>query len=70
VTALESRLYISLLGARTIVAATANVNPQALKILRLVDSACDAYAKQRQRERPVEDDEDEQEEDGAHAPGN
>lgn len=67
-TALEARLYISLLGARTIVAATANVNPQALKILRLVDSACAAYKVQKDRERPVEDDEDEEED--AHAPGN
>lgn len=67
-TPLEARLYISLLGARTIVAATANVNPQALKILRLVDSACAAYKTQKDRERPVEDDEDEEED--AHAPGN
>ena len=67
-TPLESRLYISLLGARTIVAATANVNPQALKILRLVDSACAAYKTQKDKERPVEDDEDEEED--AHAPGN
>lgn len=69
-TPLESRLYISLLGARTIVAATANVNPAALKILRLVDSAAKAYTDQKARERPVEDPEDEHEEDGAHAPGN
>lgn len=67
-TPLESRLYISLLGARTIVAATANVNPQALKILRLVDSAAKAYTDQRASERPVEDEEDEEED--AHAPGN
>lgn len=67
-TALESRLYISLLGARTIVAATANVNPQALKILRLIDSAAAAYKTQKDRERPVEDDEEEDED--AHAPAN
>lgn len=37
--ALENKLYLALMGARTIVAATANVNPAALKILRLIDSA-------------------------------
>lgn len=54
-TRLESRLYISLLGARTIVSATANVNPQALKVLRLVDSALDDYKRQKDRELPQED---------------
>jgi len=68
VTSLESRLYVALLGARTIVAATANVNPQALKILRLVDNAAASYKTQSDRERPVEDDEDEEED--ADAAGN
>jgi dihydrodipicolinate synthase/N-acetylneuraminate lyase len=43
VTALENQLYLALLGARTIVAATANVNPQAFRILRLMDQAAAAY---------------------------
>ena len=42
-TALESRMYIALLGARTIVSATANVNPQAIRILKLVDATTEAY---------------------------
>jgi hypothetical protein len=42
-TALEDRLYMALLGARTIVAAANAVNPQAWKILNLVDSAAAAY---------------------------
>ena len=63
-TPLEQRLYISLLGARTIVAATANVNPAALKILRLIDSAAAAYKAQKDRETPPEDEEE------AHAAGN
>jgi hypothetical protein len=65
VTALESRLYISLLGARTIVSATANVNPQALKLLRLVDTALDAYKRQKDRENLAQLDEED-----AHAAGN
>lgn len=36
-------MYIALLGARTIVAATANVNPRAHRILRLVDESMAAY---------------------------
>lgn len=45
-TPLESQLYLALLGARTIVAATANVNPQAFRILRLIDNAAAAYKAQ------------------------
>lgn len=67
VTALESRLYISLLGARTIVSATANVNPQAIKILRLIDSAAAAYKAQKDLETVPEEDDEEEE---ADAPGN
>ena len=53
-TALEAKLYVALLGARTIVSATANVNPAALKILRLMDSAAADYKKQKDRQRPPE----------------
>jgi hypothetical protein len=51
VTPLESKLYVALLGARTIVSATANVNPAALKILRLMDSAAADYKGAKNRER-------------------
>lgn len=57
-TALETRLYTALLGARTIVAATANVNPAAMRILRLVDSAAAGYTVARGRE-IVQDDTEE-----------
>lgn len=65
-TALESRLYVALMGARTIVAATANVNPRALKVKNLVDAALAAYKAQSDRELPEEEAEDED----AHAAGN
>lgn len=42
-TALEDRMYLALLGARTVVTATANVNPSVNRILKLVDSALGAY---------------------------
>ena len=42
-TALEQQMYLALLGARTIVAATANVNPRALPVLKLIDGAKDKY---------------------------
>jgi hypothetical protein len=54
VTTLESRLYVALLGARTIIAATANVNPRALKVKNLVDQVLAAYKAQRDREQPEE----------------
>lgn len=53
-TALESRLYVALLGARTIIAATANVNPRAFKVKNLVDGALAAYKAQSDRELPEE----------------
>jgi hypothetical protein len=65
VTALERRLYIALLGARPIIAATANVNPRALKVKDLVDGALAAYKAQSDRELP-----EEAEDEGAHATGN
>jgi len=54
-TPLESKLYTALLGARTIVSATANVNPRVLKVLRYMDEAAQQYkaAKEQERERPV-----------------
>jgi hypothetical protein len=45
-TDLERRMYVALLGARTIVAATANVNPQALRIKNLIDQVAAAYKAQ------------------------
>lgn len=53
-TALESRLYVALLGARSIVAATANVNPRALRVKALVDGALAAYKAQSDGELPEE----------------
>jgi hypothetical protein len=53
-TALESRLYVALLGARTIIAATANVNPRALKVKKLIDDTLAAYKAQSDRELPEE----------------
>jgi dihydrodipicolinate synthase/N-acetylneuraminate lyase len=58
VTGLEVKLYVALLGARTIVAATANVNPRAMKILRLVDEAAAAYKTAKARETPAPTDEE------------
>ncbi len=53
-TTLEDRMYLALLGARTIVTATANVNPQAIKILNLVDSTMAAYNRAKGQEAPPE----------------
>lgn len=55
VTTLEAKLYVALLGARTIVSATANVNPRAMKILRLVDEAAEAYKTAKGREEPEQE---------------
>jgi hypothetical protein len=51
-TDLERRMYVALLGARTIVAATANVNPRAFKIKNLIDQVAAAYKAQEARETP------------------
>jgi dihydrodipicolinate synthase/N-acetylneuraminate lyase len=59
VTSLEAQLYVALLGARTIVSATANVNPRAMKILRLVDDAAAAYKQAKTRESPQRDEDEE-----------
>ena len=56
-TQLETKLYVALMGARTIVAATANVNPRAYKIKNLIDNAIAAYKAQADRETPEEEDE-------------
>lgn len=53
-TRLEDRMYLALLGARTIVSATANVNPQAFKILALIDGATGAYKTTQGAESPPE----------------
>lgn len=53
-TPLEDKLYVALLGARTIVAATANVNPAAFKILNLINSAAAAY-KTEQGQTPIQE---------------
>lgn len=45
-TDLERRLYLALLGARTIVAATANVNPRAMRVKNLIDQVAAAYKRQ------------------------
>jgi hypothetical protein len=63
VTELERRMYVALLGARTIVAATANVNPKAFRIKTLIDQVCAAYKTQEGRDISA----DEKEE---HAAGN
>jgi hypothetical protein len=55
VTELERRMYVALLGARTIVAATANVNPKAFRIKALIDQVCAAYKTQKDRETPALD---------------
>jgi hypothetical protein len=62
-TALEAKLYLALQGARTIVAAVANVNPQALKIKRLIDDAIEAYTKAEGTRSGPDDGPDEDEED-------
>jgi hypothetical protein len=54
VTALERRMYVALLGARTIVAATANVNPAAFKIKNLIDTVTAAYKAEADKEQPEE----------------
>ena len=51
-TDLERRMYVALLGARTIVAATANVNPKAFRIKNLIDQVCAAYKNQESLEPP------------------
>ncbi len=56
-TALEQRLYVALLGARTIVAATANVNPRAFRIKNLIDQVADAYKAQEASEGPPDEEE-------------
>lgn len=53
-TALEERLYLALLGARTIVAATAAVNPKAQRILNLVDRAATLYKDAKSGEEAIE----------------
>jgi hypothetical protein len=65
--ALEAKLYLALQGARTIVAATANVNPAALRILRLVDSAISDYNHVQKAETPPDDDESEEDEEASNA---
>jgi hypothetical protein len=65
VTPLEDKLYVALLGARTIVTATANVNPKAMPVLRLVNEAAAAYKAQQVKERPPGAAEDFQEEEDA-----
>lgn len=57
-TSLEVKLYVALLGARTIVSATANVNPRAMKILRLVDAAAAAYKTAKGQDSPEPTDEE------------
>jgi hypothetical protein len=52
VTALEQKLYMALLGARTVVSATANINPSVNRILKLVDSALGAYTHLKATETP------------------
>lgn len=52
-------MYLALLGARTIVSATANVNPRALRIKNLIDQVNAAYKAQEAKEGPTEtEDED------------
>ena len=51
-------MYVALLGARTIVAATANVNPKAFRIKNLIDQVCAAYKTQEAREAPADQEED------------
>jgi hypothetical protein len=43
-------MYVALLGARTIVAATANINPRAIRIKDLIDRAIAAYVAAKPRE--------------------
>lgn len=51
-TALEDRLYLALLGARTVVAAQVAVNPAQFRVLDLVDKVAAEYkAKQAREER-------------------
>lgn len=54
-------MYVALLGARTIIAATANVNPRALKVKNLVDDALNAYKGMSDRETPADDEGEEEE---------
>jgi dihydrodipicolinate synthase/N-acetylneuraminate lyase len=55
VTQLEDQLYLAVMGARTIVAATANVNPRAAPILRLMDKVAADYKSQQAREEETVD---------------
>lgn len=57
-TSLERRMYLALLGARTIVAATANVNPRAMRIKNLIDQVAGAYKAQERREGPTDEETD------------
>lgn len=52
VTSLEDRLYLALLGARSILSATSNVNPAALPRLALVDRALEAYKLEKAKDPP------------------
>lgn len=49
-TPLETKLYVALLAARSIVAATANVNPRAIPVKDRIDAATAAYKAQADRE--------------------
>ncbi len=57
-------MYVALLGARTIVAATANVNPKALRIKNLIDQVTAAYKAQEGRDAALETTEDDADADG------
>jgi hypothetical protein len=48
-------MYVALLGARTIIAATANVNPKALRLKLLIDQVAAAYKTQEAREAPEQE---------------
>ena len=54
-TGLEDRMDLALLGARTVVSATANVNPQIIRILQLIDAATGAYKRAQALEAPPEE---------------
>lgn len=45
-------MYLALMGARTIVAATANVNPRAAPVLKLIDGAAASYKRLQASEAP------------------
>lgn len=52
-TPLEDKMYLALLGARTIVAAAVNVNPTQFRIQALVDQAMREYKAQQTSEQPA-----------------